>query len=90
MLDKDYIDQMGKKSDCFTYNIKFKKHAFIYPLFRKKNGAGERKVSDPIQGIIIFFCTVSCIRNVLINKRVSPQVIKWKKRVETKNKGLSD
>lgn len=32
MLDEDYIDQMGKKCDYFIYNIKFKKHAFIYPL----------------------------------------------------------
>lgn len=53
MLDKDYIDQMWKKYDYFTYNIKSKKHAFIYPLLKKKGGGG-RKVSDLTQRIIIF------------------------------------
>lgn len=81
MLDKDYIDQMAKKDDYFTYNIKCKKHAFIYPLFKKKKKRQEgKKVLDLIQGIIIFSCTVSYIRNIeLINMRISPQVIKWKK-----------
>lgn len=36
MLVKDYIDEMGEKYDYFTYNIKFKKHAFIYLVFKKK------------------------------------------------------
>lgn len=48
MLVKDYIDQMGEKYDYFRYNIKFKKHAFIYLVFKKK-----RKVSNLSQAIII-------------------------------------
>lgn len=43
MLAKDYIDQMGKKDDYFTYNIKCKKHAFIYPLFKKKKKGKKEK-----------------------------------------------
>lgn len=39
MLDRDYIDQMGKKYDYFTYNIKFKKHAFLQTT-RKGGGSG--------------------------------------------------
>lgn len=50
MLDKDYIDQMRKEYDYFTYDIKFKKHAFIYPLFKKKGGGGEEKGVRPYSG----------------------------------------
>lgn len=58
MLDKDYIDQMGKKYDYFTYYIKFKKACFHLPTplkkKKKKGVGGRRKVSDLTQRIIIF------------------------------------
>lgn len=55
MLDKDYIDQIGKKYDYFTYNIKFKKSMLSSThSFKKKVAGGRRKVSDLTQRIIIF------------------------------------
>lgn len=63
----------------FYIQYKIQKACFHLPTLQKKDGVGERKVSDPIQRVIIFSCTVSYIRHVLINKRVSPQVINWKK-----------
>lgn len=50
MLDKDYIDQMWKKYDYFTYNIKSKKHAFIYPLLKKRGGEGEERCQTLLRG----------------------------------------
>lgn len=36
---------MGEKYDYFTYNIIFKKHAFIYLVFKKKKrGEGKKGV----------------------------------------------
>lgn len=47
MLDRDYIDQMGKKYDYFTCNIKFKKHAFLQTT---KKGSGNGGCVRPYSG----------------------------------------
>lgn len=63
MLDKDYIDQMGKKYDYFTYYIKFKKACFHLPTplkkKEKKGGWGEKKGVRPYSEDNYLPCTAS-------------------------------